>query len=313
MRKRAIFISGMAAIAIAVIAIIGAILAFKAQTKKDRVRMEGPVPIYSAEQSQQAKDFLKDFVQMRGTTLEKNENLIVQYDLREDIENLHLWNQFYEKVANGEEAAVVYASYSWEAQVDVIYISYCDDRFYLLYDYTRDGYSPIGSSENPYREEQFDDLQLPGPVDLEAIEAEKTVVAASQEVLPELDRQISDILLERFSEGESQKLFCAEAHMVQGTLEYKSRIEVFVYGLCQSFETPEKPKRGEYYIAQLTFSKTEEGGYGLQSFLESDDRQSQKESLMKAAPDFAWEFADEYTGSMELSLRCQEQADQYFK
>ena len=349
MNKKA-WISGAAAIMISACLITAAILIWQQDLRKEQ-RLSGAVPIYSAEEADQAKKFLEGFVKMEGSRLAENENLITWYELRTGIQHMELWNEFYDRVIQGQDAAVVFASYSWEAMVDVIYISYLDGRFYIIRDYSRDGYSGIGADGNPYREKTFDYLlsfeteegtryymaqqkdltweqmeemekqegqtkpylALPQPVDLEALEREQTVLAARQEASPDLDQKIAEAIQNDFIKEDSRELFCAEAHKVYGVLERQKEIKVYAYALCQSFETAERPLRGEYYRAEIVLDKTAEGEWELRSLWNANDWNQFMKDLQSELPEeYDWELGEEHEALMWLSQSCLQQAQEHW-
>lgn len=115
--------------------------------------------VYSAEDSQKVKDLLKSYGKSENLTVEKaKNNKIIVVDNEEIVGNKKIWNDFYNNSKNKNEGSVLIVQYTEQDDPILTYLSYKDNKFFMIEDESRDQYRD--SKEEDYFEYSFKYLKL---------------------------------------------------------------------------------------------------------------------------------------------------------
>ncbi len=115
--------------------------------------------VYSAEDSQKVKDLLKSYGKSENLRVEKaKNNKIIVVDNEEIVGNKKIWNDFYNNSKNKKEGSVLIVQYTEQEDPILTYLSYKDNKFFMIEDESRDQYRD--SKEEDYFEYSFKYLKL---------------------------------------------------------------------------------------------------------------------------------------------------------
>lgn len=115
--------------------------------------------VYSAEDSQKVKNLLKSYGKSENLTVEKaKNNKIIVVDNEEIVGNKKIWNDFYNNSKNKNEGSVLIVQYTEQDDPILTYLSYKDNKFFMIEDESRDHYRD--SKEEDYFEYSFKYLKL---------------------------------------------------------------------------------------------------------------------------------------------------------
>lgn len=120
---------------------------------------EKELKAYSVKDSQKVKDLLKSYGKSKNLTVEeaKEKNIIVVEN--EKIEaNETIWDDFYNDSKNRKEGSVLIVQYTEQDDPILTYLSYKDNKFFMIEDDSRDQYRD--SKDEYYFEYSFKYLKL---------------------------------------------------------------------------------------------------------------------------------------------------------
>lgn len=114
---------------------------------------------YSAEDSQKIKDLLKSYGEAKNLTVEKagKKNIIV-IDNEKIAKNEKIWTSFYTNIKNKKDDSILIVQYTEQDDPILTYLSYKDDKFFMIEDDSRDQYRE--SKDEDYFEYNFKYLKL---------------------------------------------------------------------------------------------------------------------------------------------------------
>ena len=115
--------------------------------------------IYSSEDSKAVKKLLKSYGKSDDLTVEKvsKKDILVIED-EEIVANKDLWDNFYENSNNKKEDDILVLKYTAQNDPILIYLSYKDNKFYMMEDDSRDQYRD--TKDEDYYEYTFKYMKL---------------------------------------------------------------------------------------------------------------------------------------------------------
>lgn len=115
--------------------------------------------IYSSEDSKAVKKLLKSYGKSDDLTVEKvsKKDILVIED-EEIVANKDLWDNFYENSNNKKEDYILVLKYTAQNDPILIYLSYKDNKFYMMEDDSRDQYRD--TKDEDYYEYTFKYMKL---------------------------------------------------------------------------------------------------------------------------------------------------------
>ena len=122
-------------------------------------RENDKIEIYSDTNSKEVKDLLKSYGKSKNLTVEKaGKRNIVVIENEKFVKNENLWNDFYENIKNKKEDSILILQYTQQNDPILTYLSYKDDKFFMIEDDSRDQYRE--SKESDYYEYTFKYLKM---------------------------------------------------------------------------------------------------------------------------------------------------------
>lgn len=132
----------------------------KSDNLKTTSSFKGKEVVYSSENSSKIKQLLKSYGISQQLTVEKmsKKNILIIKD-EKIVANEKLWNDFYTNTKNKKECSITILQYTAQDDPILTYLSYKDNKFYMMEDDSRDQYRE-SEKEKDYYEYTFNYLKL---------------------------------------------------------------------------------------------------------------------------------------------------------
>lgn len=123
-------------------------IASNTKTVDNIAKSQNEVNIYGEKDSKKVKELLKSFGKTKDLSIEKaTEKDMVVIDNKEIVANKKLWEDFYNNSQKNIEDSVIIVKYTEQDDPILTYVSYVDQKYYMIEDESRNRYNEIENKD----------------------------------------------------------------------------------------------------------------------------------------------------------------------